>query len=1674
MRGYPMIKRRLNRKVALIGSGVFMLALLAAIAVVFQLGQDPQEAIMDAEAALRAAREATNEQEKEEHYKRAEYAFRTAYGRAKSNTLRKELLFKMADMYLETGEWNYVLGCWEQIIKLDPADVKARYGRLKYLYIMADNGGHRAWQQVHEQASAFLEVAENNTLLTEDMAKYAIPEMQQDVDGAQRLGPYLYMLRGRAALEMARLGMVTDKEESLAQAIADLKKLLELDPNNIQAYSFLARAAVAKGEVFAAKGNFQERDKATRDAIGHLEQAMDLSDSNPRAHIELMALKLKLARDGGFAQLKEKIRSLEPEYLALVEKFSSHAEAYAALSAFYSEYSTYTGPELRSDNLKKASEAAEKAMELDQENVVYAINAASLHYRRFSIYDEKTGINKAIEIAKNALSLPGVQDTTGPWQRVNRNNRYGLYALLAHCYIEQILNCEPATPSQARDWLTGAEQAVHEIEQIFGSSEEPLAYKWRGMLELAKGNKDAAARDLYRAYEQFRAVMPPQPPWPKDTEFAHLSYTLAEIFKDTSETGAVYDFLIRAIYSGITEVKPEAYLDYVDVLLGLNHWSDALQHISTFEEYFGANQRSQALRVQAYIGAKQFADADEELAKMPMDEVDTIRLRLTLTQERIRYIQLAANQKKRNENSSMGVQPGSANIEDSLAFQADSLQDMTDELRRYRQDEAELLEKLLILDPNSVDEMSFISVCRNNIAQGRTDRARRLVDRFSQAFPDSATVLVYKQILSEPDPIKVTQQRLKEVEEQALSSTADPMLRALKLGIFHRRYNELEKAANQFKKAFDMSLSQEHLPEGPAFERTKLAANHYLDMAIGKQNWMLAEEIVKTARTKNLDGCQGQVFATRLALAKGEYKDALVQANECLKQKPIFSHGYMLRSYIHAALENEHAAMEDIRTAATLNPLDGTIARGLASALYRRNQKLGNNVSNIQVTETKDALLRAIALNPNDLGLRSLYADYIAPIEPLKAVAIRQDLLEADPSLENILLLGKLATEVAEKQDDPQNKQAMFNIAGSAFKQAKQMAPTDKRVLYYYAEYFRTMGQEEQAKTLLQESDDQTLLWDHYLQAGQYEDARKVLTELYESGARDSGVLRGLLVIAEEIADKEGVKQYSEELIKSEDTLENNLTQIQAFLRVGLVKQAEHKLQSFKEKYPNEPRSQLLQAWLVMRQGKLDEALDLANQNLQSDPENPVAWRLRGEIQFFREDFGKAISDLKKSKLLADEPVTRISLAKTYLRMKRYGDAITELRNVLNAPGAPVEARLLLDHIYLQSKKRPELRKFYEETLEKFPDSVHWLNRAGAYAIQTGEYDKAEELFRRAFQIRQQLHLDPDKTEVMKDVLYTTAFEGILQSLIAGAGTPNTANWNPVKLNRVFEEGRKYVNGPLAHIACLQMAQAKLLLGDRTAAVDYCRKAIDAAGADEKLASGVLMRTYTLLGTQEVEEYCRQKLQVEPDSLVANLIMFHLAGIHDEYDKAIDYIDTCISRLEPTDPRSVGYILKKGEVLTKAYEESSDKKYLKAAIADYESLLDKMPKNSHVATVLNNLAYLLAENDERLSEALQYARRALDMKPNSPGMLDTYAYVLLKNGNVSEAARFLAAALQHFEQDRIPVPAVILEHKGMIKERLGEKQEAIAAYEEALNVGEQSLSQKAKQRIERAVARISP
>ena len=90
-----MAKRRLNKKVALIGSAFFVLLLLVAIVVIFRLSRDPEKFIKDGNEALMAARQATDQQIKDEQYKRAIRNYHKARTLTKTDLHRIEIIFKL-------------------------------------------------------------------------------------------------------------------------------------------------------------------------------------------------------------------------------------------------------------------------------------------------------------------------------------------------------------------------------------------------------------------------------------------------------------------------------------------------------------------------------------------------------------------------------------------------------------------------------------------------------------------------------------------------------------------------------------------------------------------------------------------------------------------------------------------------------------------------------------------------------------------------------------------------------------------------------------------------------------------------------------------------------------------------------------------------------------------------------------------------------------------------------------------------------------------------------------------------------------------------------------------------------------------------------------------------------------------------------------------------------------------------------------------------------------------------------------------------------------------------------------------------------------------------------------------------------------------------------------------
>jgi tetratricopeptide (TPR) repeat protein len=110
----------------------------------------------------------------------------------------------------------------------------------------------------------------------------------------------------------------------------------------------------------------------------------------------------------------------------------------------------------------------------------------------------------------------------------------------------------------------------------------------------------------------------------------------------------------------------------------------------------------------------------------------------------------------------------------------------------------------------------------------------------------------------------------------------------------------------------------------------------------------------------------------------------------------------------------------------------------------------------------------------------------------------------------------------------------------------------------------------------------------------------------------------------------------------------------------------------------------------------------------------------------------------------------------------------------------------------------------------------------------------------------------------------------------------------------------------------------------------------------------------------------------------------------------------------------------------------------------HETILDI---KSGFAPAANNLAYILAEQDKNLNEALDFARTARQKLPHNPYVIDTMGWVFYKKGLYNSAIGELSESLV-----KIPQNPSVNYHIGMAYFKKGDPEQARTYLEKALNI----------------------
>jgi tetratricopeptide (TPR) repeat protein len=113
----------------------------------------------------------------------------------------------------------------------------------------------------------------------------------------------------------------------------------------------------------------------------------------------------------------------------------------------------------------------------------------------------------------------------------------------------------------------------------------------------------------------------------------------------------------------------------------------------------------------------------------------------------------------------------------------------------------------------------------------------------------------------------------------------------------------------------------------------------------------------------------------------------------------------------------------------------------------------------------------------------------------------------------------------------------------------------------------------------------------------------------------------------------------------------------------------------------------------------------------------------------------------------------------------------------------------------------------------------------------------------------------------------------------------------------------------------------------------------------------------------------------------------------------------------------------------------------------YEAALEIDPNN---ATVLNNYAYYLSERDDKLEKAERMSKKSNLLVEGNSAFIDTYAWIMYKMKNYTEALVWMEQAMTLVESQERPE---LLTHYGDILLKTGQEARAVEQWQKAIQKG---------------------
>lgn len=424
----------------------------------------------------------------------------------------------------------------------------------------------------------------------------------------------------------------------------------------------------------------------------------------------------------------------------------------------------------------------------------------------------------------------------------------------------------------------------------------------------------------------------------------------------------------------------------------------------------------------------------------------------------------------------------------------------------------------------------------------------------------------------------------------------------------------------------------------------------------------------------------------------------------------------------------------------------------------------------------------------------------------------------------------------------------------------------------------------------------------------------------------------------------------------------------------------------------------------------------------------------------------------KAVKLNPDKENIQLTLGNLYIENKEYDKANSIFDAFDRKYGVNDESTISSIHSLMAERKFSEAQAKTEELLRQKPDEILYNGLLAEILRAKGEKEKAMGVYRSLFernpenpQIQLSLAdflLSEKKYDDLFSLLNTITLnteirkEDKISMFARMIDTPDLVKDNENRISialMVLEAG--YKDDPL-----IPLLQADLFVktGKSQDAAqklqDLIKKNPENYYAWEKLLLVYLdMKDYSML--EKTGGECASKFNM---SLLAKILYANGALENGHYDVAL-------AELKKADILAGEDKEQKIQVLTMKADAYYRMKDYTNSFATFEEALKY---NNTDATILNNYAYYLAEQNTKLKEAEELSKKVVEKEKGNTTFLDTYGWVLYKRGKINEAAKVFESILKSGEK---PDPEWY-EHYGFILKKQKRCSEAVEYWKKAIEL----------------------